>query len=59
MQMKELTIQSINKGSDDICKVHIQVENEGRLYYGFSANTDVVVATVEAYLDCINKFVSH
>ncbi len=57
MTIKELTIQSINKGSDDTCKVHIQVENEGHLYYGFSSNTDIVVATIEAYIDCINKFV--
>ncbi len=56
MTLKELTIQSINKGSDDTCKVHVQVENDGHIYYGFAANTDIVVATVEAYVDCINKF---
>ena len=26
------------------------------LYYGFGANTDIVTASVEAYIDCINKF---
>lgn len=57
MTIKEFTIQSINKGSDDTCKVHMQVEHEGRVYYGFSANTDIVSASVEAYIDCINKFV--
>lgn len=57
MTIKEFTIQSINKGSDDTCKVHMQVEHEGRIYYGFSANTDIVSASVEAYIDCINKFV--
>lgn len=56
MVLKELTIQSISKGSDDTCKVHVQVENEGRVYYGFAANTDIVCATVEAYVDCINRF---
>ena len=25
-------------------------------YYGFGANTDIVTASVEAYIDCINKF---
>ncbi|MBQ5524469.1 MAG: hypothetical protein IIT93_02995, partial [Paludibacteraceae bacterium] len=24
--------------------------------YGFGANTDIVTASVEAYIDCINKF---
>ncbi|MBR3984393.1 MAG: hypothetical protein IKJ92_05455, partial [Bacteroidaceae bacterium] len=26
------------------------------LYYGFGANTDIIAASVEAYIDCINKF---
>lgn len=56
MTMKEFTIQAISKGSDDVGKVHMQVEYNGQLYYGFGANTDIVTASVEAYLDCINKF---
>lgn len=56
MTLKEFTIQAINKGSDDVGKVHMQVEYDGNVYYGFGANTDIVTASVEAYIDCINKF---
>ena len=56
MTLKEFTIQAISKGSDDVGKVHMQVEYQGALYYGFGANTDIVTASVEAYIDCINKF---
>ena len=56
MTLKEFTIQAISKGSDDVGKVHMQVEYQGVLYYGFGANTDIVTASVEAYIDCINKF---
>ena len=56
MILKEFTIQAISKGSDDMGKVHMQVEHDGRVYYGFGANTDIVTASVEAYIDCINKF---
>ena len=56
MTIKEFTIQNITKGSDDIGKVHMQVESDGRVYYGFGANTDIITASVEAYIDCINKF---
>ena len=56
MTLKEFTIQAISKGSDDIGKVHMQVEYDGNVYYGFGANTDIVTASVEAYIDCINKF---
>lgn len=56
MTLKEFTIQAISKGSDDVGKVHMQVEYNGHVYYGFGANTDIVTASVEAYIDCINKF---
>ena len=56
MVLKEFTIQAISKGSDDVGKVHMQVEYDGHVYYGFGANTDIVTASVEAYIDCINKF---
>ena len=57
MILKEFTIQSINKGSDDVGKVHMQVEHDGHVYYGLGANTDTVSASIEAYIDCINKFI--
>ena len=56
MTIKEFTIQNITKGSDDVGKVHMQVETEGHVFYGFGANTDIVSASVEAFIDCINKF---
>ena len=56
MTLKEFTIQAISKGSDDMGKVHMQVEYDGQVYYGFGANTDIIAASVEAYIDCINKF---
>ena len=57
MTIQEFLIQAINKGSDDMGKVHMQVEYKGVNYYGFSANTDIIAASVEAYIDAINKFV--
>jgi len=56
MKISEFLIQAISKGSDDTGKVHMQVEYEGDNYYGFAANTDIIAASVEAFIDCINKF---
>lgn len=56
MVIEEFLIQAINKGSDDTGKVHMQVSHEGVIYYGFSANTDIVVASVEAFINAVNKF---
>ncbi len=51
----EFLIQAITRGSDDMGKVHVQLENKGNMYYGFSANTDIVTASVEAFIDAIAK----
>ena len=56
MTIREFLIQAIDKGSDDMGKVHMQVEHEGTNYYGFAANTDIIAASVEAFIDAINKF---
>ena len=53
--LEEFLIQAITHGSDDVGKVHMQIDHEGKIYYGFGANTDIITASVEAYLDAINK----
>ena len=55
--VEEFLVQAITRGSDDVGKVHVQVENRGNLYYGFSANTDIITAAVEAFVDAISKFI--
>ncbi len=55
VRLEEFLIQAITMGSDDIGKVHVQIENRGKLYYGFSANVDIVTASVEAFLDALSK----
>ncbi|MBD5180396.1 MAG: 2-isopropylmalate synthase, partial [Bacteroidales bacterium] len=49
MLVKEFLIQAINKGSNDVGKVHMTVEYDNHNYYGFSANTDIVAASAEAF----------
>jgi 2-isopropylmalate synthase len=55
IHLEEFLIQAITKGSDDLGKVHIQVEHQGNIYYGFSANLDIITASVEAFIDAISK----
>ncbi len=53
-RLEEFLIQAITRGSNDLGKVHIQVEYKGGMYYGFSASTDIVTASVEAYIDALS-----
>ncbi|MDR0691728.1 MAG: 2-isopropylmalate synthase [Prevotellaceae bacterium] len=55
MTIQEFLIQAMNKGSDDVGKVHMQVACDGNVYYGFAANTDIVAASIEAFIDAVNK----
>jgi 2-isopropylmalate synthase len=55
VHLEEFLIQAITKGSDDLGKVHIQVEHQGKIYYGFFANTDIITASVEAFIDALSK----
>lgn len=56
-RVEEYLVQAITRGSDDLGKVHIQIENKGNYYYGFSGHTDVITASVEALIDAVNKIV--
>lgn len=53
--LEEFLVQAITKGSDDVGKVHVQIENRGNIYYGFSANTDIVTASAEALVNAVSK----
>jgi 2-isopropylmalate synthase len=53
--IEEFLVQAITRGSDDVGKVHMQVDYNNIIYHGFGANTDIITASVEAFLDAINK----
>lgn len=55
VNLEEYLVQAVTRGIDDLGKVHIQIENKGKLYYGFSGNTDIITASVEAFIDAVNK----
>lgn len=53
--IEEFLVQAITRGSDDIGKVHMQIEYNETIFHGFGAHTDIVTASVEAFLDAVNK----
>lgn len=57
INLEEMLVQSINRGTEEAGKVHIQVENKGQIYYGFSAEKDIVTAAVEAYINAISQII--
>ncbi|MEN8155583.1 MAG: 2-isopropylmalate synthase [Bacteroidota bacterium] len=57
VRIEEFLIQAITRGSDDMGKVHMQLEHKNVVYYGFSASTDIVTASVEAFIDAMSQIV--
>jgi len=53
----EFLVQALTRGSDDLGKVHVQLEHKGRVHYGFGANVDIITASVEALVDALSKIV--
>ncbi len=54
-KLEEYLVQAITSGSDDTGKVNIELSQDGHVYYGFGADTDVIVASAKAYIDALNK----
>ena len=51
----EFSVQSITAGIDALGEVTIRLRHEGLVYSGHAANTDIVVASAEAYVNALNR----
>ena len=53
--LEEYLVQAMTGGSDDTGKVHVEISKDEVRYYGFGSDTDIVIASVKAYIDALNK----
>lgn len=54
-ELKEILVEAITDVSDDIGKIHVQLEKNKQTYHGFAAHHDIVLASVNAYINALNK----
>lgn len=57
-KLMEYSVQSVTAGIDALAEVSVRVESEGRTYSGHGGDTDIVVASVKAYLQAINRLLN-
>ncbi|WP_258103780.1 2-isopropylmalate synthase [Marinoscillum sp. MHG1-6] len=57
VNIDEFLVQSIGDRSD-AGKVHVRVKYQEQMYIGFGVHQDVVIASIKAYIDAINKIAS-
>ncbi|WP_368887727.1 alpha-isopropylmalate synthase regulatory domain-containing protein [Escherichia coli] len=55
VHLDEYLVQAVTGGSEDVGKVNVQVRYRNQIFYGFGADTDIVLASAKAYLDALNK----
>jgi 2-isopropylmalate synthase len=51
----EFNLHGINSGSDDLSKAFIEINSDELKFRGFASSTDVVKASINAYIDALNK----
>ncbi len=51
----EYSVQSVTAGIDAMGEVTIRLQHEDRIYSGHAANTDVIVASAQAYMNALNR----
>ena len=56
-ELIEFSVKSVTEGIDALGEVTIRIRNNGRIYSGHSADTDVVVAAANAYVNALNRLV--
>ena len=55
VRLEEYLVQAVTGGADDFGQVHIQISKDDVFSYGFGADTDVIYASAQAYLEALNK----
>ncbi|MDW8200656.1 MAG: 2-isopropylmalate synthase [Cyanobacteriota bacterium SKYGB_h_bin112] len=54
-QLTEFSVQSVTAGIDAIGEVTIRLRYNNRTFSGHAANTDIVVASAQAYINALNR----
>ncbi len=57
-ELVEFSVKSVTEGIDAMGEVTIRLRRNGQLFSGHSADTDVVVAAAQAYINALNRLVS-
>ncbi len=54
-QLIEFSVQSVTAGIDALGEVTIRLKQGDRIFSGHSANTDIIVASAQAYVNALNR----
>lgn len=56
-ELDDFSIQSVTSGQDSMGEALVRLRDEGKLYSGRGISTDIVGASIRAYLNALNKII--
>ncbi len=54
-ELIEFSVQSVTEGIDALGEVTIRLRHDSRVFSGHAANTDIIVASAQAYVNALNR----
>ncbi|GBF79844.1 2-isopropylmalate synthase [Aphanothece sacrum] len=54
-ELIEFSVNAVTAGIDAMGEVTIRLRHEDRIYWGYAANTDIIVASACAYISALNR----
>ena len=56
-ELDDFQVQSVTKGKEALGSALVRLRNNGKLYSGNGTSTDIVAASIRAYINALNKIV--
>ena len=56
-ELDDFQVQSVTEGKEALGSVLVRLRNNGKLYSGNGTSTDIVAASIRAYINALNKIV--
>ena len=57
-ELVDFSVHSVTESLDSIGEVVIRVEQDGQIYTGRGASTDIIIASAKAYLSAVNRLIA-
>ena len=58
VKLLDYSLKSVTSGKDALGEVTVKIEKDGKTIYGRGTSTDVIEASIKAYINAINKLLS-
>lgn len=58
IQLKDYIVHAVTGGTDALGQVTVRIEDNGRIFTGRGADTDIVVSSAKAYVNAVNKMLA-